>query len=225
MDLKDESIDILFTCLSIENIILLWEAILLDRKVYIFSKSKSVLNHICMALVSLIFPFKWTHVLIPVLPEKLKVFTDAIVPLLIGIFFPFDTSELPLDAVAINADNNQIEKYMDKLPKLPTKLHQNLLKRLEKFKYKFNNSADLIKVQYLDDVFNYYDTGENDDKFNSLEIRDAFFEFFVLMFKNFEKYFGKIKKNKDGFIEPLILNKEVFLKDHSSLEVILYNYP
>jgi len=172
-----------------------------------------------MALITLIFPFKWIHVFIPVLPEKLRPFIDSLVPALIGICFPFENNELPLDAVAINADNNQIEKYLDKMPKLPPKLHQNLVKKLEKFKYKFNNPADLIKVQYIDEVFNYQDGGEEDKKFNTLEIRDSFFEFFVLMFKNFEKYFGKMKKNKDGFIEPLILNKEAFLKDHNSLEV------
>ncbi len=170
-----------------------------------------------MALITLIFPFKWIHVFIPILPEKLRPFIDSLVPALIGICFPIDNNELPLDAVAINADNNQIEKYLDKMPKLPQKLHQNLLKKLEKFKYKFNNPADLVKVQYIDVVFK--DAGDEDEKFNTLEIRDSFYEFFILMFKNFEKYFGKMKKNKDGFIEPLIMNKEAFLKDHNSLEV------
>jgi len=219
IDLKDESLEVLFTCLSIDNIILLWQAVLLERKVFIISKSKSVIINICMALITLIFPFKWIHVFIPILPEKLRPFIDSLVPALIGICFQIDNNELPLDAVAINADNNQIEKYLDKMPKLPQKLHLNLLKKLEKFKYKFNNPADLVKVQFVDEVFNYQDGCDEDEKFNTLDIRDSFYEFFVLMFKNFEKYFGKMKKNKDGFIEPLVMNKEAFLKDHNSLEV------
>ena len=73
----------------------------------------------------------------------------------------------------------------------------------------------MVKLQYIDEVFNYFDSGEEDMKFNSLEIRDAFYEFFIQMFKNFEKYFGKFKKKKDGSLEPLNMNKDVFLKDHS----------
>ena len=224
VDLKDDSIEILFTCLSIENIILLWEAILLERKVFIISKSKSTLINICMALITLIFPFKWIHVFIPILPEKLKPFLDSLVPSLIGVCFPVNNNEFPLDAVAINADTNQIEKYLEKMPKLPQKLHNNLIKKLDKFKYKYNNSADLVKLQYIDEVFNYFDSGEEDNKFNSLEVRDAFYEFFIIMFKNFEKYFGKFKKRKDGSIEPLVMNKDAFLKDHSSLEVSLFYF-
>ena len=177
-----------------------------------------------MALITLIFPFKWIHVFIPILPEKLNPFLDSLVPSIIGVCFPVNNNEFPLDAVALNADNNQIEKYLEKMPKLPNKLHKNLLNKLEKYKYKHNNPADLVKLQYIDEVFNYFDSGEEDVVFNSLEIRDAFYEFFILMFKNFEKYFGKFKKKKDGTLEPMCINKDVYLKDHSSLEVFFLNF-
>jgi hypothetical protein len=219
-DTVEDALEALFITISIDNIILLWEGLLLERKIFIVSSRNSLLHNVCMALTSLIFPFQWIHVLIPILPEKLKIFTDAPVPFMIGINFKLDLSEIPADSIVFNVDKNTFDKYLDKLPKLPIKLHQNMLKRLDKFKTKFSNQDDLSKVLYADEVFSY--VGDNDnskDKFNTQEIRDIFYEFFLLLFKNYEKYFGfKNRKTKDGKLEPLQFNRDYFLKDQNSLE-------
>jgi hypothetical protein len=36
-------------------------------------------------LTGLIYPFMWTHVLIPILPENLKAYIEAPVPFIIGM--------------------------------------------------------------------------------------------------------------------------------------------
>jgi hypothetical protein len=226
-DIKDESIEILFILLSIDNIMILWEALLLERKIFLISKSKENLLNTCMALISLIFPFKWIHVMIPILPEKLRVFTDAPVPLLIGICYACNFSEFPSDAIIIDLDKNKTENYNDKLPKLPNKLYSNMIKRLEKTLVDFdrNDESRRSKVLYAEDIFNFSEEFlEVREKFNTADIRDIFYEFFVLMFKNYEKYFPGIKnrKIKNGQPEPIIFNREYFLKDHSSTEVIIF---
>ena len=226
-DIKDDSDDILFILLSVENIILIWEALLLERKVFLISKNKENLLNCCMALISLIFPFKWIHVMIPILPEKLRVFTDAPVPLLTGICYNCNYSEFPTDAIIMDLDKNKIENYNDKLPKLPNKLYSNMIKRLEKTLSDFNRNDEnrRNKVLYAEDVFGYSEEfTEVREKFNTAEVRDIFYEFFVLMFKNYEKYFSGIKnrKIKNGQPEPITFNRDYFLKDHSSLEVYLF---
>jgi hypothetical protein len=201
---------------SLDNIILLWEALMLEKKIFITSNNKENLCQICMALISLLFPFKWIHVLIPVLPEKLKVFIDAPVPLLIGLCYKYNLNEFPSDAIVYNLDSDTFEKYNDKFPKLPSKLFASLHKRLEKFKKKFHNPDDLIKVQYSEDVFNTFVDVIDDTKvkFNSSEVRDAFYEFYINLFKNYEKYFPVKGKNE---ISKFI--KDLFLKDNSANDV------
>lgn len=199
----------------------MWEGILLERKIFLISQSKTLLTYITTALISLTFPFKWEQATIPILPEKLRIFIDSPVPSIIGICFKVDMSEFPPESIVVNIDKCSVEKYLDKLPKLPTKFLQIMMKRLEKYKDKYNDPDDLSKANNCDEAFNMVmDINENDNIFDVNEIKDIFYEFFVLHFKNYEKYFGfKNKKSKEK--ENLIFNKELFLKDHSSNDVIL----
>ena len=149
---------------------------------------------------------------------------DAPVPTLMGICFKSDDSLFPSESIVINIDKNSIEKYLDKMPSIPSKLKANMMKRLDKYKNKFNNPEDISKITTSDEAFNVtMDIFESKEKFNSLEIRDIFFEFFINLFKNYEKYFGfKNKKSKEK--ENLTFNREIFLKDNSSNDVNFYFY-
>ncbi len=151
-------------------------------------------------------------------------FIDSPVPSIIGICFKVDMSEFPPESIVVNIDKCCCEKYLDKLPKFPQKLLQMMMKRLEKYKEKFNNPDDLPKASNCDEAFNMVmDICEDDKVFNVTEIKDIFYEFFVILFKNYEKYFGfKNKKSKEK--ENLIFNKELFLKDHSSNDVTFNIY-
>lgn len=83
--LKDESLKNFFRVLDIDRIILLFECVLLERKILLISKYKSLLTQVAECLTGLIYPFVWSHVLIPILPENLKSYIDAPVPFIIGI--------------------------------------------------------------------------------------------------------------------------------------------
>lgn len=196
---------------------------LLERKIFILCKSKTILNQICLGLISLIFPFKWNHVLIPVLPYKCKGCADAFVPLIMGICFNININDLPEDSIVINIETNSLVKYIEKIPKFPQKLEQKLLKNLEKYKNKFNNPIDVLKIQYCDEVFNYCETTAGKVKFNTIEIRNFFFEFFLFLFSNIEKYFT-LSDEKDSIdqIKNIIFNREIFLKEHNSTDVNIF---
>ena len=76
-----------------ERIIYLFECVLLERKILLISKYKSLLTQVAECLTGLIYPFVWTHVLIPILPENLKSYIDAPVPFIIGISSENKTGE------------------------------------------------------------------------------------------------------------------------------------
>ena len=61
-------LDALFSLLELSNVVDLFAAVLLERKILFYSAQPAVLALVAEAILSLIFPFKWEHVYIPVLP-------------------------------------------------------------------------------------------------------------------------------------------------------------
>ena len=71
--------------MTVENIISVFESLLLERKVFFVSQSKTILGYATEAFLSLLYPFKWEQVLIPILPSSLRDYLTAPVPLVAGI--------------------------------------------------------------------------------------------------------------------------------------------
>ena len=196
--------------ISIENIITLWQNLLLEKKIFLLSKSKVALTHVSLALIGLLFPLKWMHVFIPVLPEKLKIFSDAPVPLLIGICYDIIIKDVPEDIIVFDVDKNSFIQYNEQIVDEPTKLMQQLRKRLEKFNKKYDNPVDKKNVRQLEVLFkNRLSYEANDiEPLNASEVRDIFYEFFINLLKNYEAYVGNSKE--------ITFNFDQFLRDHNS---------
>ena len=218
-DTNDKYIETLFRLLSYENIITAWEGLLLEKKLYIICSSKNVLSQIANALINLLFPLKWIHVYIPILPERLKVFLDSPVPSIIGIFFHIEINELPQDGLILNINKNCFENYKEKLPPLPSKLNKILMSKLLKLKdqYKLDNPINTESwISNQEEALIYL--GPDTllfPKIDTCEIRDAFYSFFLALFKNYEKYFPY--ENKIVGVENVFL-RDNFLKEHNSSE-------
>jgi hypothetical protein len=67
-----------------------FKAILYERQVIFASQSKTVIGFAMEAFTSLLFPFKWENVIIPIVPQTMKEYLTAPVPYLAGI----NTSQL-----------------------------------------------------------------------------------------------------------------------------------
>jgi DENN domain-containing protein 1 len=59
--------------------------VLLEKKIIFVSQSRTVLGYAIEAFLAFVFPFRWEHVLIPILPAPLKEYITAPVPLIVGI--------------------------------------------------------------------------------------------------------------------------------------------
>jgi len=81
---SEEAIKTLFKFLDIDKIIFLFECVLLEKKIHFISNHISIPGLVIEAMISLIFPFEYTHILVPVLPASLKSYIEAPVPFMIG---------------------------------------------------------------------------------------------------------------------------------------------
>jgi len=75
----------LFDCLDVDNILLLWNALIMEHKILLVSSQHSILTISAEILTSLLFPMRWCHLYVPLLPRFICPMLDAPVPYLCGV--------------------------------------------------------------------------------------------------------------------------------------------
>ena len=134
---------VLFECLDIGNILFAWYTLACEQKVLLVSSQLSLLTVCSEILCSLLFPMKWCHLYIPVLPRSLSPMLDAPMPYLCGISrenFGYAVEDIGDETVVVDLDRNVITLGSD-TPELPPLPH-NRRKKLE----------STLK-EHVDDVF------------------------------------------------------------------------
>jgi hypothetical protein len=93
----------LFSTLKLVNVLKLWEYLLCERRLVFCSKSLSLLSSCIYALCSLLYPFSWQHIFIPILPPILIHYVTAPMPFLVGILSSskIALNGLPLEEVVL----------------------------------------------------------------------------------------------------------------------------
>ena len=82
---NDECINILFNCLEISCIIKLWCSLLCEKHVILLANQSFLLYSISEAILSLMFPFRWLHTYIPILPSDQLTYLESPTPYLMGV--------------------------------------------------------------------------------------------------------------------------------------------
>ncbi|XP_048727203.2 DENN domain-containing protein 2B-like isoform X3 [Ostrea edulis] len=75
----------LLSKLGIDKLLKLFSCVLLERSILFCAKNLSILSQTIHALVALLYPFRWQHTYIPVLPESMLDVTCSPTPYIIGI--------------------------------------------------------------------------------------------------------------------------------------------
>ncbi|KAG0581684.1 hypothetical protein KC19_4G271700 [Ceratodon purpureus] len=115
----DMSFEPLVQSLDIENLIRLFTAVLLERRVLLRANKYSLLTVVAESIRHLIYPVQWQHVYIPVLFIAGVDYIDAPTPYLMGLHSSVDISFSTLDGVTVvDLDNNKV-LCADELPELP----------------------------------------------------------------------------------------------------------
>jgi pentatricopeptide repeat protein len=151
----------LFECLDIDNIILVWHCLALERQVLITSTQLSILTTATEIFLSLLFPMRWSHAYIPVLPHFLIPILSAPMPFLCGIHksnLADALYDLSRDCVLVDLDKNTVTLGPDTppLPLLPPVQESILRGQLEK-----NVGMVFREVRSLTRTDDYSDAGQN----------------------------------------------------------------
>jgi hypothetical protein len=114
----------LFECLDVDNVILVWHCMLLERQILFTSTQLSILTTASEIFLSLLFPMRWSHAYIPVLPHFLIPILSAPMPFLCGIDkanLADALYDLSSDCVLVDLDKNLVTlgPDTDPLPPLP----------------------------------------------------------------------------------------------------------
>lgn len=127
------SIDIyaLFRCLSLENIVLLFEYAMSEARIIFLSSHTGMLHLACHALANLLYPLKWASIFIPILPARLISALEAPCPYIVGIERRYEKIELPDDDyVLVDLDKDLIDATSQP-PSLPRQHRRKLLSLLQ----------------------------------------------------------------------------------------------
>jgi hypothetical protein len=71
--------------LSVDKIVEVVEALLLEKTVIFVSQSQVAVGYVIESLISFLYPLKWEHVILPILPYDLLNLLEAPMPLIAGI--------------------------------------------------------------------------------------------------------------------------------------------
>eukprot|EP00579_Thalassiosira_antarctica_P013794 CAMPEP_0201947094 /NCGR_PEP_ID=MMETSP0903-20130614/54759_1 /ASSEMBLY_ACC=CAM_ASM_000552 /TAXON_ID=420261 /ORGANISM="Thalassiosira antarctica, Strain CCMP982" /LENGTH=1385 /DNA_ID=CAMNT_0048490219 /DNA_START=26 /DNA_END=4183 /DNA_ORIENTATION=+ len=126
----------LFQCLDVENVLKVWTALALERQVLVTSTQLSLLTTCCEILLSLLFPMKWSHAYIPVLPHFLVPILSAPMPFLCGIdkrHLASAMDDLSDECIVVDLDKNMVSLGVKTapLPRLPKYIYQRLKNKVE----------------------------------------------------------------------------------------------
>lgn len=77
-------LEFLFRALRPDQIVTVFEMILLEKKVLLISKHYALISHATVALSSILYPFNFKSVFIPILPESMRYYLEAPFPFIIG---------------------------------------------------------------------------------------------------------------------------------------------
>lgn len=102
--------------LGINNVVELFYALLTEHKILFYSQSYTRLNEACQGLIALMYPFKYSHTYIPILPATLIEFLSTPTPFIIGVHSSLkrEISDL-LDVIVVDIDGGSV--------KVPDSLH------------------------------------------------------------------------------------------------------
>ncbi|XP_058481012.1 DENN domain-containing protein 5B isoform X1 [Solea solea] len=115
-----------FSLLGLENLVQVFTCTLLEMQILLYSQDYQRLMTVAEGITTLLFPFQWQHVYVPILPASLLHFLDAPVPYLMGLQSTENTDpsklELPQEAnlCFVDIDNHYIELPED-FPLFPNK--------------------------------------------------------------------------------------------------------
>ncbi|XP_038893863.1 DENN domain and WD repeat-containing protein SCD1 [Benincasa hispida] len=204
----DISFQPLMQCLDLENVIKLFTAVLLERRILLRSNKYSLLTLVSEAICHLIYPFRWQHVYIPLLFFSGVDYIDAPTPYMMGLHSGVDTSYLAMDGVVVVDLEYNCITTTEEIPPIPEPELGSLRSELMKLLHPNVVSIDQIRSDLRSSSEQYprgssKPWGEDHD----LQLRLIFLKFFASLLSGYRNF---IDSNASD-----VFNTQAFLKKRS----------
>nr|XP_046253935.1 DENN/MADD domain containing 2Da isoform X2 [Scatophagus argus] len=178
----------LFSCLTDKEVLLVFAAAVLERRIIFIADELGTLSQVIHAVAALLYPFTWQHTFISIVPEILIDVVMAPTPYLLGVqkrLLDLVTDQSDLLVVDLSEDKKEtfIVSIGDESSILPPKLQSEILEAL-------SNRQKAPSVEDLNRV-----------------VSEAFLHFFV---KTVGHYGSYVKRSSDG--GPGMFEKRSFYK-------------
>ena len=220
---SDYCIEVLFDTLEISVIIKLFIALLFEKHIIILANQDMLLFCICESMMRLIFPFRWLHTYIVILPKEKSKNLENQKPYLIGINWDKTKAEELNKKYPSNiiCDVNTSTLYGNTSNlKLPLNEEMKIKTKLLLLKGKFRNNYDEFDIE--DNIGNGNDLNkkESEDKYEDIDFNLPFAE-------NVHNIFFRIFKNslmdiKNQYIINNVFDSQKFLDSFVDEEYKLF---
>ena len=211
---------ILINKISIENIIFLFQLLLLEQQIILVENDYEILSKIIIILKSLIYPLKWINPFLPILSFNTVQFLQTPVPYIMGIdeyllkyalnskniYFGKEIIiyNISSKTFTMNKTKKKINKkeIMDilKLNKMPEKINNFLLSELKKKEIIIEKKKNIINENEMD-----------------MEIRLIFLKAMLLFLGDYNNYI--FYTDDDNMA---LFNKEAFIESHKDKDMKLF---
>ena len=188
----DIQLGMLFSSLDLDNLLILFRNILLEKSTVFVSSDEQKLIYCTYGMLSLIFPFHWNMVYVPILPISLLDYLYSPVTFVFGVHSKYISeiySRVSDSVCIVDLDNNSFlvsdmptfhrkDSVNVPLPKLPDHYGKKLKKHL---------TTIITKVGFCKGKNIKLLTSELDEA-SVASIRNYFLRFFVSILKGYKKF-------------------------------------
>jgi len=203
---------------------------LTEHKIVIHSLRVSEITCVAEALITLLFPFKWTCTYIPLCPLEMCHVLEAPCPFIAGVDSRyFDLFVPPLDIVCVNLDTNNVT-LMDEKRSINWKM---LPKKAAKFvRAKLQQCYKELKEQSRSEDISFNSSFKDPDlarveRFRRIDrdIQESFLKLMASMMRGYRKYLLPItNRPKAGTTDPgSLFNIQEFVKSRERASQRVFN--
>ena len=220
------------------NILLLLRLLLMEQKILLISNDYSTLTQVSLNLMSLLYPFSWVNIYIPVITINLLKYLESFLPFFCGMhkslyekeivkntlyksqrdLYIFDIEENTFDISRnIQGSNKVIPlKFLNShIPSFPKKIEDLIMNQLAILGSYYKNSVD-IKASFNANK-------RKDIISNCIKMKEIFIQAFIELFFEYKKFLSLIGDvpifNIKSFIKDKTESEQNFFKEFTSTQI------
>eukprot|EP01135_Chromosphaera_perkinsii_P011054 Nk52_evm13s2325 gene=Nk52_evmTU13s2325 len=190
---------------GLDNFLILFRCALIERRIVVYARDMYKLSLVIESLSCMLYPFRWRHVYVPVLPKSLNHFLEAPVPYILGVYHDVCVpGELREQVVFMDMENQEIHvPHSDPIPRLPRLIHNSLHSRLVDILEKYDGLGDSKSGMKRGTLVSGSGRrreveGDGDNGELNKEIRIAFLDCFVSILDGFQDFIIPLKKKQQA---------------------------